>query len=94
MIRVMPTDDELRVIARKTAEKKAGFYTHLAIYGVVNLFLIAIWYITGAGFPWFVFILFGWGIGIVAHYMSTFHGEGYVEGLTEKEFRKLKEKEG
>jgi hypothetical protein len=61
---------------------------------VVNLFLIAIWYLTGAGFPWFVFILFGWGIGIVAHYMGMFHGEGYVEGLTEKEYRKLKEKGG
>jgi hypothetical protein len=94
MIMAMPTDEELRVIARHTAEKKAGFYTHLAIYVVVNLFLIAIWYITGAGFPWFVFILFGWGIGIVAHYMGTFHGQGYVEGLTEKEYRKLKEKGG
>jgi hypothetical protein len=94
MIMAMPTDEELRQIARQTAEKKAGFYTHFAIYVVVNLFLIAIWYITGAGFPWFVFILFGWGIGIAAHYMGTFHGQAYVDGLTEKEYRKLKDKGG
>jgi uncharacterized RDD family membrane protein YckC len=89
----MPTDEEMRQMARQTAERKAGFYSHLGIYVIVNLFLIVLWYITGAGFPWFIFILFGWGIGIVAHYMGTFHGQAYIEGLTDKEYRKLKEKE-
>jgi hypothetical protein len=34
--------------------------------------------------------LFGWGIGIVAHAVSAFKGEGYIEEQTEKEYQKLK----
>lgn len=87
----MPTDEEIHQVARQTAERKAGFYNHLGIYVVVNLFLFLVWYLTGGGFPWFVFILFGWGIAVVAHYMGTFHGGAVVDKLTEKEYRRLKE---
>jgi hypothetical protein len=38
----MPTDEELRQIARKSAEEKVGFYIHFSIYIVVNLMLIAV----------------------------------------------------
>jgi len=93
----MATDDELRQIDRKRAEEKAGFYTHFAIYILVNLFLIAVWYFTGGPgtFPWFIFILFGWGIGIVGHYVSVFRGHSYVDRKTEEEYQRLKkEQEG
>ena len=88
----MPTDDELRKIARETAEEKAGFFMHLAIYVAVNTFLIALWWVTGGPgtFPWFVFYLFGWGIGIAAHYIGTFRGRAYVESMAEEEYRRLK----
>jgi uncharacterized protein (DUF486 family) len=91
----MATDDELRQIARKRAEEKAGFYTHLVIYTVVNLFLIAVWWFTGGPgtFPWFVFILFGWGIGVVGHYLNVFHGRPYVDQMTEKEYQRLKKEQ-
>ena len=58
----------------------------------MNLFLVAIWYVTsGIGsFPWFIFPLFGWGIGIAAHYVEAFRGSSYTEKLTEKEYQKLK----
>ena len=36
----MPTDDQLRQMARESAKEKVGFYTHLGVYVVVNLFLI------------------------------------------------------
>ncbi len=90
----MPSDEELKKIARKTAENKVDFYTHLVIYIAVNLFLIAIWYATsGIGsFPWFVFPLFGWGIGIGAHFVEAFRGKAYMERLAEKEYQKLKKK--
>jgi uncharacterized protein (DUF486 family) len=93
----MPTDEELRQIARKTAEEKTGFYIHLGIYVAVNSFLIMIWWITGGPgtFPWFIFILFGWGIGIVGHYLGAFRGKAYTERLAEQEYQRLKkEQEG
>lgn len=88
----MPTDDELRQIARESAKEKVGFYTHFAAYVFVNLFLIAIWWITsGPGtFPWFIFVTFGWGIGIAAHYFGAFHGTAYTERVAEREYRRLK----
>ncbi|NTW92654.1 MAG: 2TM domain-containing protein [Methanoregulaceae archaeon] len=91
----MSTDEELRQIARKTAEEKSGFYIHFAIYIAVNLFLIAIWWITGGPgtFPWFVFILFGWGIGIFGHYVGVFRGHAYVERMAEREFQRMKQEE-
>lgn len=91
----MPTDEELRQIARKTAEEKTGFYIHFSIYIAVNLFLFVQWWIIGGPgtFPWFAIPLFGWGIGIIAHFVSVFRGKAYRERMTEREFRKLKEEE-
>lgn len=53
--------------AQKRAEAKVGFHSHFAIYIVVNLFLVGVWWFTGDGFPWFVFVLLAWGIGLVGH---------------------------
>lgn len=88
----MAPDDELRKKARKYAKEKSDFYIHFVIYIAVNLFLIAQWWVTLGpdGFPWFVFPLFGWGIGIAAHGITAFKGEGYIEQQTEKEYQKLK----
>jgi hypothetical protein len=90
----MTSDEELRKIARKTAENKASFYVHFVVYIAVNIFLIAIWAATSGidSFPWFVFPLFGWGIGVAAHFIEAFRGGGYTERLAEKEYQKLKEK--
>jgi len=87
----MSSDEELKSKARRRAEAKAGFYVHLAVYAMVNLFLMAVWYTTGAGYPWFIFPLFGWGIAIVMHFIAAFRGEGYVDRMAEEEYRKLKQ---
>ena len=65
-------EEELYRKARKRVEEKKGFYTHFAVYVVVNLILVIIWATTGAGFPWFVFPLGGWGIGILFHFLGVF----------------------
>ena len=94
----MVSDEELRTKARKSAEARAGFYIHLGIYVTVNALLIVLWWTTGwfAGiniFPWFIFPLFGWGIGIVAHGIATFKGPSYVQRKTEEEYQRLKKQE-
>lgn len=92
----MVEDEELRRRAEKIARDKVGFQIHFGVYLSVNLFLIAIWYFTGnpwgSVFPWFIFPLFGWGIGIVSHFIGAYRGEGYVKTLTEREYIKLKQK--
>ncbi|MHB8879758.1 MAG: 2TM domain-containing protein [Myxococcaceae bacterium] len=60
-------ETELEKAARKRVQMKRGFFIHLLLYVIVNGALIVIWAVTGRGYPWFVWPLLGWGIGIVAN---------------------------
>ncbi len=90
----MTSDEELMVLARKRAQDKVGFYTHFSIYIIVNAMLILVWWFTGAGFPWFIFVLGFWGIGVVANFVSVFVGTGVSDRMAEREFEKLKHGKG
>ena len=61
----------------RIAEARASFRTHLTTYLLVNIFLWALWFFgntaTGrSGIPWPAFASFGWGIGLVFHYLGAF----------------------
>ncbi len=60
-------DDELREQAVTELRKRRELAGHLMAFILVNTFVVIIWYVTGAGFFWPVFPIFGWGIGIVFH---------------------------
>lgn len=78
------TDTQLHAIARKRVE----FRTHLVAYLVVNTALWAIWYFTSRGYPWPVWPMAGWGIGLVFHYLFDYRSSKLFS--EEEEFRKLK----
>ncbi len=87
------SEEELYREARKRVEEKKGFFMHLAVYICVNIFLVIIWAATGDGFPWFVFPLGGWGIGILFHFLGVFVFTRQTEWerkAVEKEVEKLK----
>ena len=69
--------------------KRRHFYVHLAIYVAVNLMLIGIWALVGGGFPWFLFPLMGWGIGVVAHGATAFLLANPDDVVLEREQRRL-----
>jgi 2TM domain-containing protein len=46
------TEDELRRRATRAAYRKRGFRHHLRTYVLVNLLLVGIWAVTGAGYFW------------------------------------------
>ncbi len=54
--------------------QKLGFRVHLGVYLSVNALLAVTWWLTSGSdqgfgaFPWFLFPLLGWGIGLVAHF--------------------------
>ena len=67
------TEEEKYKIAKERVNKIIGFYTHLSVYVVVNLVLFIIWFINDrGGYPWFLWPLGGWGIGIVFNALSVF----------------------
>jgi len=86
----MNDEQELRMRARKIAEEKLGFYVHLTAYVLVNSLLIALWWWGGGGFPWFLFVVVFWGIGLTAHGIGAFVSPGYTERMAEREYQKLK----
>jgi uncharacterized membrane protein len=88
-------DDEIREIATKRVRARRGFYWHLTVYVVVNLMLIAIWYFTGGrdgGYFWPMWVLLGWGIGLVFNAVAVFaRGDVWSERQAiEKEIEKIK----
>jgi hypothetical protein len=71
-----PTEDELHEIAKRRVEARSGFMIHAAIYVIANLGFVIIWALTGGGYPWFMWPLIGWGIGITAHALGFLFGPG------------------
>ena len=58
--------------ARDAKRARAGFPGHWIPFLGVNGFLIFIYTVTTpGGFPWFLFPLFGWGIGLVSHWTAV-----------------------
>jgi fatty acid desaturase len=51
----------------KRSSRRRVVALHAIVWAAVNLLLFVVWAITGAGFPWFVFPLFGWLVGLAAH---------------------------
>jgi hypothetical protein len=86
------SEEQIYEEARKRVKAKKDFYTHLAAYICVNAFLIIIWaFASGGGFPWFVFPLGGWGIGIVFHFLEVFVFGGKSDlKAVEKEVERIK----
>jgi hypothetical protein len=90
------SEEELRRKARERAEEKLGFYIHLAVYIFVNSLLVGVWWFTGGNtgiFPWFIFPLIFWGLGLALHALTVFIGHGFADRMAEKEYQKLKEEQ-
>ena len=62
--------------AQYSSGNRTGFRIHATVFVAVNLLLIAIWaslLLTndGTSYPWFIWVLLGWGIGIAAHWAGA-----------------------
>ncbi len=86
-----PNETELRELAKQHVQARIGLVNHVAMYAVVNAGLVIIWAVTGARYPWFLWPLFGWGVGIVAHVISYYSGPGSAreERAIERELHRL-----
>ena len=72
-IRVAPqSEEELREAAISSIKRKRDFAQHVVSYVVVNALLVGIWAVSGAGYFWPVWVIGGWGIGLVFHAWDTF----------------------
>lgn len=87
---VIELDARARAVRR--LRKQHDFRRHLTAYVLVNGIIIAVWAVvavaSGFWFPWFIFPLLGWGIGIVFHAMDA-----YGSDITEADIAREMERE-
>jgi hypothetical protein len=79
--------------AKKRVDEKLGFYTHLAVFVLVNAVIIIINLTQSPGELWFYWPLLGWGIGVFFHGMGVYvWGEGSTmrDSMIKKEMDRFK----
>ena len=81
--------------AKARVEELKAFYNHLIIYVIVNLGIAGInYYDNQFRFPWFLFPLLGWGIGLASHAVRTFRWNPLTnKDWEERKLREIMEKE-
>jgi hypothetical protein len=79
----------------QTAQGEGRLLKHLLAYVAVNTMLIVIWAFTSAGLQWPrgifwpIFLLVGWGVGLMMHGYVTYRGNVYTEEKIQREMTKL-----
>jgi hypothetical protein len=85
------TEDALRERALKRLKKKRDFHAHLLIYCLVNGFFVLIWALTNTGFFWPMFLMVGWGIGLVMNAWDVYRGsEEFTEDAIAREIDRIR----
>lgn len=83
------SDEELYKLAKQRVEEKKGFFYNLVAYCVVNGALYLLWrFAAGGGYPWFWWVLGGWGIGLIFHFVNVFVLPGQHGEWEQREIRK------
>ena len=60
---------------RSVRRRRKGFRIHATVFVAVQVLLVVVWALQwqlgGTSHPWFLYALFGWGIGLGVHYAVT-----------------------
>lgn len=89
----MDEEEKYKRVRRRVKELK-GFYSHLIVYLVVNIFLAVINFIVSPDRLWFYWVAFGWGIGVIINAVSVFGVGGFFgHEWEEKKIKELIEKD-
>jgi hypothetical protein len=52
-------------LADRSSRRRQAFYRNLASYLSVNALLVGVWAFSGRGYFWPIWVILGWGIGVV-----------------------------
>ena len=91
----MSDSNEKYQLARRIAVRKVGFIRHAVIYFVVLAGLAVINNTTSSGYQWWLWVAFGWGVGVVSHFLSAFlyQSGNLVERIARREMEKMDEQD-
>jgi len=74
--------------ARKRVEKKHKFHGDLVGYVVINLFLIGLWAVSGAGYFWPGWVLAGWGVLLLLDAWNAYFRRPITEQEIDEEMKR------
>jgi hypothetical protein len=80
--------------ARRQLKKKRDLATHALVYVMVNALVVVIWATTSDGFFWPVFLMAGWGIGLVLNAWEVWHPEEFTDEQVAREVERIRRREG
>jgi hypothetical protein len=83
-------ESDLREEAKKRLNKKRDLGAHLVAYVVINAMLVSIWAMTGAGYFWPAWVLFGWGVGVVLNVWDVYFRRPVTEHDIQREIERLR----
>jgi hypothetical protein len=88
-----PSEEVFAEEALRRLGKRRDFRSHLVAYVLVNSLLWLIWGVVyaagGPWFPWPVFPLFGWGIGLTFHAWDTYGRKPFSTEQIRREAERL-----
>ncbi|MCP4435251.1 MAG: 2TM domain-containing protein [Actinomycetia bacterium] len=80
--------------ALESLKAKRAFKTVAVSYVIINAFLWIIWAVTGAGYPWPVWVTLGWGIGMAFMAWNTYGSKPITEADVQAEMNRSEGREG
>lgn len=83
-------DNQAYEKATRRVKELKGFYGNLTSYILVISFLIVLNILTSPGYLWFFWPMIGWGLGVVAHAVTTF---GIGKDWEERKIKELMEQD-
>jgi hypothetical protein len=49
-----------------------GLKAHIGAFVIVNAFLAIAWKLSDVSYPWFLWVLAGWGVGLAFHILGLY----------------------
>ncbi len=69
------TESRHRRSERWAHAHRKGFRIHAMVFVAVQILIVAVWVLQwqlgGTAYPWFIYALLGWGVGLAAHYAAV-----------------------
>jgi hypothetical protein len=90
-----PSEQDAKLArAKRRVRAIKGFYIHFLVFVVVMLILVGVNIAVGP--PWWVlFVLVGWGIGVLAHALAVFgHSSRRIAEWEQRKIRQMMEEDG
>jgi hypothetical protein len=68
----MTDESDRRARAVRRLQAKRAFTIHLAVYLMVNAFLVLVWAVTDRGYFWPIWPMAGWGVAVAIQGFTTY----------------------